>query len=93
MLSPRQDYGAFLGVHVDASGCYPVPEEWLGPSDEHHAFLREFEEVVDDPLLSPMPTSGDRNGCWKPVDPQISPKSWQQPLVPDRRRRARSGVR
>eukprot|EP00969_Alexandrium_andersonii_P170883 7555106-Alexandrium_andersonii.AAC.1 len=69
MLVPRQDFGAFLGVHKDSSGGYPVPDWWLGPSEEHYAVPRDFAEVVDDPHLSPMPTSGDRNGRWRPVDP------------------------
>eukprot|EP00969_Alexandrium_andersonii_P108700 4795542-Alexandrium_andersonii.AAC.1 len=66
MLVPRQDYGAFLGVRKDASGGYRVPEDWLGPTNEHHATPRDFDEVADDPYLSPMPTSRDRNGNWRP---------------------------
>eukprot|EP00969_Alexandrium_andersonii_P274483 12131835-Alexandrium_andersonii.AAC.1 len=56
---------------MDPSGGYPVPDWWHGPSAEDFAAPRDFEAVVRDKNLSPLASSGGRNGLWTPVDPSV----------------------
>eukprot|EP00969_Alexandrium_andersonii_P208688 9216983-Alexandrium_andersonii.AAC.1 len=41
----------------------------MGPTEEHYATPRDYDDIARDPRLRPLHTSGDRNGVYEKVDP------------------------